>query len=229
MINGVNSNTETQYTIQKLGIKEGSEEASIFKKIDLSDGKEDGFLTQQQYEQYNTDIQTMLDQKRQQAQGVRKKNSFGIDNESGIKKSNIQTFENADGIIEINGEKIENVSCIKYDAQGNIERVDFLGQGRRNKFSYKYQNGIKIAERNELDGGTEVDYCVSNNGYSIDDPNRGETKEFAVRVNPETGERKRGHWMAIYDPVNKQGHNGVPRERNPIGDAEMDIDKYWFD
>ncbi len=45
MVKGVNSNIETQYTLEAMEIKEGSIEASIFKEIDLSDGKEDGFLT----------------------------------------------------------------------------------------------------------------------------------------------------------------------------------------
>lgn len=43
MVKGVNSNLENQYSQESLGIKEGTKEASIFKEIDLSDGKEDGF------------------------------------------------------------------------------------------------------------------------------------------------------------------------------------------
>ena len=40
---------EKKYTMESLGIKEGSEDASIFNKIDKSDGKEDGALSQFQF------------------------------------------------------------------------------------------------------------------------------------------------------------------------------------
>lgn len=52
MVKGVNSNIETQYTLEAMEIKEGSIEASIFKEIDLSDGKEDGFLIEKQHNEY---------------------------------------------------------------------------------------------------------------------------------------------------------------------------------
>ena len=81
MIDGVNSNSKTQYTIQSLGIKEGSQEASIFKKIDLSDGKDDGYLTEQQYEQYNADIQSKINNAKQQAQSIGDKKPIELGDE----------------------------------------------------------------------------------------------------------------------------------------------------
>ena len=48
--------TPKKYTIEDLGIKEGSHEASIFKEIDKEDGKEHGFLTAAQLEAYNREL-----------------------------------------------------------------------------------------------------------------------------------------------------------------------------
>ena len=53
MVEGINSNLDVKYTLESLGIKEGSKEASIFKEIDLSDGIEDGFLNKEQYQEYS--------------------------------------------------------------------------------------------------------------------------------------------------------------------------------
>lgn len=59
MLDGVNSNkqvSETKYTLETLGIQQGSKEASIFNEIDMSDGKLDGELNSTQYLRYKYEI-----------------------------------------------------------------------------------------------------------------------------------------------------------------------------
>ena len=56
-LGGVGGSTpinEKVYTMESLGIKEGSKEASIFNKIDMSDGSNDNALTAEQYEMFKT-------------------------------------------------------------------------------------------------------------------------------------------------------------------------------
>lgn len=55
-LDGINETQQAknfaQYSMEALGIKENSKEASIFNRIDKSDGREDGFLNDEQYLQY---------------------------------------------------------------------------------------------------------------------------------------------------------------------------------
>ena len=51
-VNGSGSFDNQKYTLESLNIKEGSVEASIFNQIDISDGKKEGYLNNEQYEMY---------------------------------------------------------------------------------------------------------------------------------------------------------------------------------
>lgn len=55
-IGGSSSINENNYTMESLGIKEGSVEASIFNKIDMSDGNKDNNLTAEQYEKFQAEL-----------------------------------------------------------------------------------------------------------------------------------------------------------------------------
>ena len=55
-VSGVNPVSRGKYTMKNLGIKEGSIEASLFNKIDMSDGAPDGELTDDQYKEYQAFI-----------------------------------------------------------------------------------------------------------------------------------------------------------------------------
>ena len=48
-----------RYTMESLNIQQGTYKASIFQKIDASDGSNDGFLTEDQYQRYS-EIDTPL-------------------------------------------------------------------------------------------------------------------------------------------------------------------------
>ena len=50
---GNNEYNPQKYTMESLNIQQGTYEASLFQKIDASDGKVDGSLTQEQYQQYS--------------------------------------------------------------------------------------------------------------------------------------------------------------------------------
>ena len=56
-INGISPKEPQKYYMNDLGIKENSHEASIFNRIDESDGKKDGYLTIEQFSKYNQAIQ----------------------------------------------------------------------------------------------------------------------------------------------------------------------------
>ena len=50
-VNNTGNNPEPQkYTMEQLGIKDGTKEASIFNEIDRADGQKDGRLTKEQVE-----------------------------------------------------------------------------------------------------------------------------------------------------------------------------------
>ena len=51
-VNGSGSFDNQKHTLESLNIKEGSVEASIFNQIDISDGKKEGYLNNEQYEMY---------------------------------------------------------------------------------------------------------------------------------------------------------------------------------
>ena len=56
-IGKVNDNSGKKYTMEDLNITEGSPAASIFNRIDQSDGNIDGYLTENQYEEYMAEIE----------------------------------------------------------------------------------------------------------------------------------------------------------------------------
>lgn len=56
-IGKVNDNSGKRYTMADLNITEDSPAASIFNRIDKSDGNADGYLTENQYEEYTAEIE----------------------------------------------------------------------------------------------------------------------------------------------------------------------------
>ena len=60
-IGKVNDNSGKKYTMADLNITEGSPAASILNRIDKSDGNVDGYLTENQYEEYMSEIAKFKD------------------------------------------------------------------------------------------------------------------------------------------------------------------------
>ena len=52
-INGIDQNNEQRYTLKSLNIASNSKAISIFNEIDMSDGKQDNYLTEKQYAEFN--------------------------------------------------------------------------------------------------------------------------------------------------------------------------------
>ncbi len=69
-VNSASNNPEHPHTMENLGIKEGSIEASIFNKIDMEDKKKDDALTEKQYEKY-IKIKSILDESKGRLEKVK--------------------------------------------------------------------------------------------------------------------------------------------------------------
>ena len=107
-LDGINETQQAknfaQYSMEALGIKENSKEASIFNRIDKSDGREDGFLNDEQYLQYLAEtgqdnkknfFVTFLEKFRRKPLGPDNSKMVHIDNTSGKNVVTIETIQEA--------------------------------------------------------------------------------------------------------------------------------------
>ena len=129
-IGGKEQINEQHYTLKSLNISNNSKAISIFNEIDMSDGKQDNYLTENQYADFN---------KRLSMHPENTKNRNAIPPEKDLTPP-APTINPTGELINIISEKDENGNSIKeitYDKEGNLIKyttMEYDKNGNETKF-----------------------------------------------------------------------------------------------